>query len=175
MKKWMKLLLTITIVIVAFFISYPLIKKQINFIKINVPEVRPNFKEAPDFRLQVLNDDFVTLSSYKEKQSIILFFWAIACDYCREEIKILNYRYPEFLKDGCELLAINVLEPANIIENFSKINNLNFKILLDKGASVADAYDILGLPTFIFINKKGEIVFKGNYFSYRSYNELISK
>jgi hypothetical protein len=68
-----------------------------------------------------------------------------------------------------------VLEPANIIEKFSKINNLNFKIPLDKGASVADAYDILGLPTYIFINKKGEIVFKGNYFSYRSYNELISK
>ena len=41
---------------------------------------------APNFALKDLNNNAVTLSSFRGKQAVILFFWTTWCPYCRIEI-----------------------------------------------------------------------------------------
>jgi hypothetical protein len=42
--------------------------------------------------------------------------------------------------------------------------NIAFKVLLDQENEVAYAYHIVGVPTYVLIDKKGVIRYKGNSF-----------
>lgn len=132
-------------------------------------------KPAPDFKLQDLSQKTITLSDYKGKQPVILFFWTTWCPFCRKEIRILNEKYPELRKEGWELFAINLEEPVYKIENFLKNYTVNFKVLLDRDASIAYAYDLLGIPTYVFIDKKGNIRSVRHTFPQNNLKELISE
>lgn len=129
---------------------------------------------APQFSLLDLKGNEINLSDFKDKP-VILFFWTTWCPFCRKELKVLKDIHPDLLKEGWELLVINVGESTYKVDNFLKNYALTFKVLLDQGTAVARAYDILGVPTYILIDQKGEIVFKGHYFPEDSYKDLISR
>jgi peroxiredoxin len=131
-------------------------------------------KLAPDFKLQDLNRNTFTLNSYKDKQPVVLFFWTTWCPYCRAELKVLNDMYPQLVKEGWELFAIDVAEPEYRVENFLKNYALSFKILLDRDASVTESFELFGVPTYVLVDKAGYIVFKDNYFPRQEYKKLIS-
>jgi len=129
---------------------------------------------APDFQLQDLNQNTITLSSYKDKQPVILFFWTTWCPFCQRELKVLNDKYSSLLRDNVQLLAIDVGEVARRVDNFVKNRGIVFSVFLDKDTTVAAAYSILGVPTYILIDKKGQISFRGNSFP-QEYKKLISQ
>jgi len=104
---------------------------------------------------------------------VILFFWTTWCPFCRRELKVLEDIHAELLKEGWELFTINIGESSYKIENFLKKYSLTFKVLLDRDTNIARAYKILGVPTYILIDKTGRIVFKGNYFPKDTYKDLI--
>lgn len=132
-------------------------------------------KSAPAFQLMDLNDKLVSLNDYKDKQAVILFFWTTWCPYCREELKQLNQEYAGFARDSIELLAINVGEPKYKVEPFVLSHKLNFEVLLDKDSLVADAYELMGVPTYVVVNKSGQIVSAGNHFPKEALKEVSGK
>lgn len=121
-------------------------------------------KQAPAFQLNDLNDQAVFLSDYKDKQAVVLFFWTTWCPYCREELKRLNQEYAGLTKNSIKVLTINVGEPKYKVDNFVKSRNLTLSVLLDKESTVAEAYELMGVPTYFVIDKAGQIVLAGNYF-----------
>lgn len=147
---------------------------SVSCIQAKEPEVKDK-NIALDFKLQDLNQNTLTLSSYKDKQPVILFFWTTWCPFCRNELRLLKDIYPQLVKEGWELFAINAGEPAYKVDKFVKGYALNFKVLLDKDTTVAGSYGILGVPTYLLIDKKGYIVFNDHYFPKAKYKELISK
>lgn len=151
----------------------------ISFFTISCMQAKePEVKEASmalDFKLQDLAQNTFSLTSYKDKQPVILFFWTTWCPFCRDELKTLSQTYPKLAKEGWELLAIDVGESVYKVDKFVKDNALTLKVLLDKDMAVAHSYDVMGVPTYILLDKKGYIVFKDNYFPQRQYKELISK
>jgi len=131
-------------------------------------------KLAADFKLKDLNNLSHTLSSYKNKKAVLLFFWTTWCPFCRNELRSLNAIYPKLKKEGWEVFGIDVAESAHKVKKFIKQYSLDFKILLDKDRSTAQSYNIIGVPTFILVDKNGRIVFKGNRFPQTRYKDLIS-
>ncbi|MDD2680145.1 MAG: TlpA disulfide reductase family protein [Candidatus Omnitrophica bacterium] len=131
--------------------------------------------EAPDFQLLDLNDQKVSLSDYKHKQAVVLFFWTTWCPYCREELRILNAEQQDLAKDAITLLAINVGESKHKVENFVKGRNLRFRVLLDETGRVTEIYDLLGVPSYIVVNSSGQIVFRGSHFPKEMLKELKGK
>lgn len=128
---------------------------------------------ARDFALQGLDNNSVLLSSYKGKQPVILFFWTTWCPFCQQELKKLQDLQADFTNNGVELLAINVGEAQRKVEKAVKNYGLTFKVLLDKDASVADSFEVLGVPTYILINKTGRIKAIDHTFPQSEYKELI--
>jgi len=128
---------------------------------------------APNFQLKDLDRNTVTLSQYKGKQDVLLFFWTTWCPYCRRGLKVLNEKNAQLLKDGVEILAINVSEPADKVNSFVRNSPLTFKTLLDTEASVALNYKLLGFPTYIIVDKKGYIRSTGYSFPEEEYKDLI--
>ena len=129
---------------------------------------------ATNFTLLDLENKEFSLSDFKGKP-IILFFWTTWCPHCRKELKLLNALHAELLQNGVELVAINVEETADKVQKFMGSYPLSYRVLLDTDTKVAQAYGILGVPTYILINKEGRIVFSGWSFPQKEYKDLILK
>lgn len=112
---------------------------------------------AGDIILKDLNGQTVDLSSYKGKP-LILFFWTTWCPYCRVELRILNQQYSVMANEGIALLGVNVSESENKVQKFFKGYPLNFRMLLDRFGLLADKYDLMGVPTYVFLNKTGKVI-----------------
>lgn len=138
-----------------------------------MPLEAKELSQAPDFTLNDTRQESVTLSSYKGKSAVLLFFWATWCPFCREELKTLNSRYADLVKDNVEVLAIDIGESQYRVEKFIRSYALLFRMLLDKDSSVAYSYDIVGVPTLVLIDKKGKVVFQGHTFP-KEYKKLLA-
>jgi cytochrome c-type biogenesis protein len=132
-------------------------------------------QSAPDFTLSDLDGNKIMLSEFKHKKSVVLFFWTTWCPFCLRELLNLNQIYLDAALDDVEFLAINVQESQAKVRQFLKRYNVDFKILLDGNSSVAYSYGLIGVPTFILINKQTEIVFKGHFFPQDTYRRLLNE
>lgn len=130
---------------------------------------------APLFQLTNLNDQPVSLNNYLGRKTVLLVFWTTWCPYCRDQLQKLNARYPELAKGSIEVLAINVGEPKDKVANFMKKYSLNLEVLLDRDSYVAEAYELMGVPTYFVINISGKIVSSGNQFPEELINKISAK
>ncbi|MDD5281397.1 MAG: TlpA disulfide reductase family protein [Candidatus Omnitrophica bacterium] len=108
----------------------------------------------------VLNDlesNPVNLSSLAGRPAI-LFFWTTWCPYCRTELRTLNKMYPQMEKEGLAVFAVNVGEAGYKVERFLKNYAINMRVLLDIKGQAAKNYEIGGVPTYIFLDKSGNVV-----------------
>ena len=132
-------------------------------------------KLAPDFTLYDIYQDAYTLSGYRDKQPVLLLFWTTWCPFCRKELTVLNGMYSSLAADGIEVLSVNVGELSSTVENFVQNYRLAYRILLDRDSRVATLYGLIGVPTYILINKSGEVVFKDNYFPASEYKDFLDR
>ena len=128
---------------------------------------------APDFTLIDVHDDTITLSSYKGKQPVILFFWTTWCPFCQKELRVLNDRYGGLVREGFEVLAIDVGEDPDKVTNFVTSYYLAYRVLLDKDTMASLKYSLVGVPTYVIVDKDGNIVFKDNFFP-QNYKDLVA-
>jgi peroxiredoxin len=127
------------------------------------------------FQLQDLDGNLVKSETFLGKKPLLLFFWTTWCPFCQRELKNLNDRYLDLRQEGLEVLAVDVGEPLERVKRFVKNYNLNFPVLLDKDSAVARTYEIIGIPTYILLDKEGRVAAKDNFFPQAKYKELISK
>ena len=122
-----------------------------------IPSPRVGFL-APDFSLESLSGDQISLSDMRGKV-IILNLWASWCPPCRAEMPALQRVYQENHERGLEVLAVNMTAQDNIaaVTDFVQEFNLTFPILLDISGEVGNAYLMRALPTTFFINQDGVI------------------
>lgn len=133
-----------------------------------------DFKPAPDFKLQDLYQDVFKLSDYKDKQPVLLFFWTTWCPFCQNELRVLNGMYAGLVKDGVGVLSVNFGELPDAVQSFTNSYHLSYRVLLDRDTSAGRSFGILGVPTYVLIDKKSRIIFQDNFFPQKEYKDLIS-
>ena len=111
---------------------------------------------APDFQLQNLDGQTVSLSNLRGKP-VLINFWATWCGYCVDEMPYIQEIYEAWLAQGLEVLAINDAESAARVKDFIQDNSLSFTVLLDTSRRVAQQYNVTGYPRTFFIDKDGII------------------
>ena len=113
---------------------------------------------APDFSLNDLNGQRVTLSQYRGKP-VMLNFWASWCGPCRIEIPEIQSLYEAHAGDDSSvILAVNFGEPAATVRAFVQENKLSFRVLIDEDSTISRLYRVQGIPATLFVNKQGRIV-----------------
>ena len=115
--------------------------------------------DPENFTLPLLNGTSVSLSDYKGKY-VILNFWATWCPPCRAEMPSMETLYRRFNSQGLEILAVDVGENTNTVQQFIQNNNYTFPILLDRNNRVSGIYGITALPTSYIIDREGKIIAK---------------
>ncbi|MGP4066996.1 redoxin domain-containing protein [Halobacillus sp. B29] len=113
-------------------------------------------QEAPDFTLQTLEGEEVSLSDYRGEK-VMINFWATWCPPCRAEMPDMERFYQN---EDIVILAVNLTETESglkEVQEFRDEFNLSFPILLDKKVEVANKYQINPVPTSVFVDEDGKI------------------
>ncbi|OZM56287.1 hypothetical protein CIB95_12770 [Lottiidibacillus patelloidae] len=114
--------------------------------------------KAPDFTIENLEGETVSLSDYQGKK-VILNMWATWCPPCRAEMPDMQRFYEKYANQGVEILAVNMTSQDTVssIEEFKEELGLTFPILLDIHNEVGVTYRVLQIPSTWFINNDGVI------------------
>ena len=115
-------------------------------------------KLAPDFQLQSLDGQAVSLGDFRGKP-VLLNFWATWCGPCRFEMPFIQeiFEKKERSDIGLVILAIDIGENPSSVKEFMEHFGLSFPALLDINQDVALKYNIRAIPTTFFIDKDGII------------------
>ena len=115
-------------------------------------------KTAPDFQLQSLDGQAISLSELRGRP-VLINFWATWCGPCRIEMPFLQEvsEDREWAERGLVILAVNLGEPASTVRKFMESNRLSFTVLLDSEGKVEMLYNAAVIPITYFIDNDGII------------------
>lgn len=117
-------------------------------------------KKAPEFTLNDMDGKPVTISSYKGK-AILLVFWASWCPTGSEEFISLNKLYSLFRDRGLVIIGISTDRSFPAAKAFLSRNPALFQILHDERLYVSKSlYKAFMIPMTFMIDKSGVVVKK---------------
>jgi cytochrome c biogenesis protein CcmG/thiol:disulfide interchange protein DsbE len=113
---------------------------------------------APDFSLQGLDGELVTLSELRG-QAVLVNFWASWCPPCQAEMPVMQDVYQSYRDQGFVILAVNATsqDSASAVEAYAEENQLTFPILFDVAGSTSRSYNVFSMPTTFFVDPDGII------------------
>src|SRR5262245_5325761 len=109
---------------------------------------------APDFVLDSNTGKPIKLSGYKGKV-VMINFWATWCGPCRQEWPLLESIYKQYKNQDFMLLGVNVEPDTKPAGEWLKKQPVSFPVLYDVKSEVSGAYKVVGMPTTVWIDKKG--------------------
>ncbi len=122
-----------------------------------LPEAVPTQGEAaPDFTLETLDGETVSLSDYRGRP-VVLNFWATWCVPCREEMPLLQETYEAHQAEGLVILGVNVRENPEAVRRFLGEVGVDFPVVLDPDVAVVNRYLVTSLPMTFFIDREGQL------------------
>lgn len=110
---------------------------------------------APDFTLQTLNGETLTLSEF-QGQPVVLNFWATWCPPCRAEIPFLQETSRKY-NGQVAVLGIDDGEPPHTVAPFVAELGMTYPVPLDRDGVVSRQYGVNSLPSTFFIDGSGII------------------
>jgi peroxiredoxin len=99
-------------------------------------------KPAPDFKLFNTEKKEISLSDYRGKNLVILFFPLAFTGVCTAELCNIRDNYNIYTSLNAEVIGISI-DSLFSLERFKKEQNYNFDLLSDFNKTTAKAYDSL--------------------------------
>jgi len=127
-------------------------------------------KPAPEFTLEDLKGDKISLSSFKGKP-LLINFWATWCGPCKIETPWLVELQNEFASQGLQIIGISTegddlkaddkdgwAHDKDAIAKFVKEYHLQYPVLIN-GDSLSNDYGGLDvMPTSVYVDRTGKVV-----------------
>jgi len=113
---------------------------------------------APGFKLSGRGGKTIDLAQYKG-QVVMINFWATWCGPCRQEMPLLQDIYAKYKPMGFTLIGVNVEPSTGDPEGWlSKLPKpVTFPVAFDVDSKVSKLYNVAGMPTTVFIDRKGNV------------------
>ena len=123
---------------------------------------------APEFNLPGIDEKDYSLSSFADKQALIIIFSCNHCPYVQAYEDRIKQIQDDYGDKGVVVAAINSNEakgyPEDSFENMKKCaaeQKFNFLYLRDEDQSVARAYDATHTPEIFLFDKERKLAFHG--------------
>ncbi len=98
---------------------------------------------APDFSTIDCRGEAISLSQFRCKKKVVLFFFPRAfTPYCTEEVRYFQEHYARITAAGAELIGVSVDKHERNCE-FAKSENLEFRLLGDESHAISEKYGVL--------------------------------
>jgi cytochrome c biogenesis protein CcmG, thiol:disulfide interchange protein DsbE len=98
----------------------------------------------------------VSLASFRGKV-VVLNFWASWCPPCKEEAPILSRWQPRLKAHNGTIVGVDVLDVSSDAQRFAAEHKLDFPHLRDGDGSRLKAFQVVGYPETIVLDRKGRI------------------
>ena len=127
---------------------------------------------APTFQLAGRGGKTIDLAQFKG-QVVMINFWATWCGPCRAEMPLLEDIYKKYKPMGFTLIGVNVEPASGDPEGWlSKLPKpVTFPVAFDVDSKVSKLYKVAGMPTTVFIDRKGNV--REIHKSYKSGDENL--
>jgi cytochrome c biogenesis protein CcmG, thiol:disulfide interchange protein DsbE len=113
---------------------------------------------APEFQLQTLDQEPVSLASLQGKV-VLVNFWATWCPPCRIEMPGFQRVYEENRDDGLVVLGISTDRAGEaVVREFLTDRGLTFPVAMANAEVVRSFGDVRTLPTSFLIDRSGRVV-----------------
>jgi thiol-disulfide isomerase/thioredoxin len=114
---------------------------------------------APDFELQALTGEMVSLSDFNGKP-VLINFWATWCPPCVQEMPLLQEISDDYAGE-LVVLPVNGGDSMEQIRAFAEAYEYNLRFLADPENALSLEYSVRGFPTSFFIDVDGLV--QGTY------------
>ena len=112
---------------------------------------------APDFTLQDMAGNDVSLSDYKG-QVVLLNFWATWCGPCKIEMPWFVDFQRQYKDKGFTVLAVSLDDDIDPVAPFAEKYELNFPVVWGDNETADKFGGIAALPTTLIIDREGNVV-----------------
>jgi peroxiredoxin len=123
---------------------------------------------APDFNLPGVDGKTYNLSSFKDKNALIIIFSCNHCPYVKAYEGRIKSIQEDYRAKGVAIAAINSNEDVGYPEDSfdemkkrAKAENFNFPYLRDEDQTVARAFDVTHTPEIFLFDKNRKLAFHG--------------
>jgi peroxiredoxin len=129
---------------------------------------------APEFTLPDIDGKTVTLSAFRGK-TVLIVFWSTWCSRCAEEMVFLRDNFGG--KEDLVVLLVNqdsekMVPRERIVEMRDRLS-LPFPVIVDSGLELWDRFGINALPTSVVIGKDGQVVYAEPNFYWATQEKLF--
>ncbi len=117
-------------------------------------------KPAPQFTLTDVDGNEVSLDDFKGKY-VLIDFWQTLCSRSARELPHYLKLYSDYKDENIAFVSISVNQDENVWRDYVKKNkNVGVSLRTEKsfGSEVYKAYQVPGLPSFVIIDKEGNII-----------------
>jgi peroxiredoxin len=113
-----------------------------------------------DFTLKNIENDEIVFSEQLGNGPIYISFWALWCEPCKAEMKILQKLFEKYHEDGLTIFAINRDTPKSLAKVKAYVSSQEYSvpILLDPNAEVFEKFSGQAIPYSVLLDAKGNII-----------------
>ena len=118
---------------------------------------RGSGEPAPDFEIELIDGETVTLSGYRGKV-VLLNFWGTWCPPCRAEMPALQRAWEEYKDRGVVFLGAAIYDEKADVEKFAEAFGITYPLGIDLAGDLTVEYKVTQFPTTFLIDREGNEV-----------------
>ena len=129
--------------------------------------------KAPDFTVEMVDGEQITLSKLKGKV-VVVNFWATWCPPCRQELKVVEKELiNRFKGKDFVFLPISRGEAKKTVEAFRKQNGYTFPMGLDPKQTIYKKYASNYIPRNFVVDKDGKVIYVSVGYEPKEFAEMV--
>ncbi|MBK9301689.1 MAG: TlpA family protein disulfide reductase [Bacteroidetes bacterium] len=136
-------------------------------------------QELPTTMVRDINGKQIPFNETFEKGKVTLVsFWACWCIPCKQEIKNIKTKLPEWQKEvDFNYMAVSIDDSRNtaMVKTYSKSQGWTFPVYLDPNSDLKRSLNFQNVPYSMIVDRNGNIVFEHTGYEEGSENQLFAK
>lgn len=126
-----------------------------------LPSLGAGGAEDLDFTLESSAGGSISLGRFRGETPVLLVFWATWCPTCNADVPAIK-DFHSRTSGKIQVFAIDFMESRDKLKAFIKTKNISYPVLLDADGKVTRKFRVVGIPTYVLLDKGGKIVYFGN-------------
>jgi len=114
------------------------------------------------FSLKTLKNEIILIDSLINKAPVLITFWALWCNPCKEELQALNRLKDEYPFNQISIVAVNQDRPRSLarVRSYISTHRFPFIFCIDPNQDLLHLFNSWAIPFTVLISKEREIILR---------------